>query len=298
MTLCVQGCSEDEKALYFAEEPGPPDAYCPDCGALMSRSKLYGAEGEFIGWQAEPDPCLSPWCVAKRGAAADRDRAKRSAKRRREFSANVRRNLRIAGLGAKHVGATFENFETTTEESKRALEIAINYADDFESQAECGSGLFLFGPVGTGKTHLAASIMRRIMESGETNIIFTSAPAFVADIQRTFSRQDKQTKREVMQAYGNARLLVLDEVGKERPAQWSMELLGELVYERDAQCRPTIMTSNFSLEELEYRWNAAGCADQCGAIISRINGSMYPVFVDGVDYRTQRGTQSRHAWGD
>lgn len=72
----------------------------------------------------------------------------------------------------------------------------------------------------------------------------------LAEIKATFGKQDGETDK-VMQRYLQAHFLVLDDFITTRPTDWVLELLYHLINYRYEYCKTTIITSNYSLQELE-----------------------------------------------
>ncbi|HWP96140.1 MAG TPA: hypothetical protein VN426_04760 [Syntrophomonadaceae bacterium] len=62
-------------------------------------------------------------------------------------------------------GASFETYKPTCPEQERALEQCRAFAAHGLDNIGMGKGLFLKGPVGTGKSHLSVSILRAIIQN-------------------------------------------------------------------------------------------------------------------------------------
>jgi len=135
---------------------------------------------------------------------------------------------------------------------------------------EGGQGLFLYGPVKTGKTVYAAQLVLDIqrqwwLQADGRGILFSSAPRIFRELKASFDKKDnKETEHEIMSRYENIDLLVLDDLGMNgKVSEWLLEILYVLIDYRWEHLKPTIITSNKSLPEL---------ADQFGddRITSRI----------------------------
>lgn len=161
---------------------------------------------------------------------------------------------------------TFEKFLPRNAKQKQAFEIVM---------ARHGS-YYLFGPWGTGKTHLmAASIFREIR--GGIPSVLISVPRLL-DIIRKQGR-DKDTDIEGLAIA--IPYLCLDDIGKQKDSDWTEERLFMLIDERSrkqysGQCF-TSFTSQFSPEMLAKRMD--------GAIVDRIKGMCEILFVDGESMR-------------
>lgn len=117
--------------------------------------------------------------------------------------------------------------------------------------------MFIYGEVRTGKTILAAQMLveelKHIYLKGITgkhnSTLFVSFPEMLAEIRSTFGGAEKTD--QVMQKYLNAHFLVLDDFITSRPTDWVLEILYYLINYRYEHMLITIITSNFSLTELE-----------------------------------------------
>lgn len=119
-------------------------------------------------------------------------------------------------------------------------------------------GLFLIGGVGSGKTHTAwnttaAWCLRtdtRPHGGGQAEeylgggrysptVVFTRATGLLDEL-----RPGNDGTRQRVLDYQKARLLVIDDLGAEKPSEWTCEKLYEIVDERYAQRKPLLVTSN------------------------------------------------------
>ena len=75
-------------------------------------------------------------------------------------------------------------------------------------------------------------------------------------------------------------LLVLDDLGKEKPSEWVEETLYEIINARYVRRLPVIITTNVGLKAVEtrYPWNGE-------AIVSRLFEMCAGVKVGGDDWR-------------
>ena len=138
-------------------------------------------------------------------------------------------------------------------------------------------GLYVWGPVGTGKTHLAAAVLNGELERGLPGY-WMVVPDWLEDIRATFNTTDSAI--DVMDRPLYTRLLVMDDLGVEKPSAWVQEQLYRLVNGRYQAGRETIITSNASLAELAERIGDRTC--------SRIAEMCVAMRLAGKDRRVQR----------
>lgn len=72
----------------------------------------------------------------------------------------IQHNLFSIGqaAGARYRGCRLENFQSTTVYQKRAIEMIREYGHSLKDRQEAREGLVMYGPVGTGKDHLAYAL--------------------------------------------------------------------------------------------------------------------------------------------
>ena len=177
-------------------------------------------------------------------------------------------------------------------------------------------GLFFHGHPGGGKTHLAAAVARKFAgyrrsvrtalghdippplrdavaerveqafpdgPPGAKTVIFATAPRLLDRIRSTYDRQNEDTEL-LMGELAGADLLVIDDLGAEKPSEWASEKLFRIIDERGQAGRPFIVTTNHSLAGLAGRY---ATSDFPGGdrMASRIAGHCQIVQVNAPDYR-------------
>jgi DNA replication protein DnaC len=170
-------------------------------------------------------------------------------------------------------------------------EIFINaLLDDFKFKFEPGS-YFIMGTVGTGKSHLAAAMLRDFIESlpvtkiyGEYQFspgvlpIFTIVPERLLEIRSSFCEHSTEDERAVISRYSETPFLVLDDLGVEKASEWAMQTLYLIINRRcTATNLITVITSNLSLNEIGEKLE--------DRIASRIKGMCKTIELKGVDRR-------------
>jgi DNA replication protein DnaC len=111
-------------------------------------------------------------------------------------------------------------------------------------------GLYIYGGVGTGKTHIAYAIKRRYDELRQPNL-FWNMTELIDEIRSDFNRKEKEFTGENVLDYQH--LLFLDDIGAEKPTEWVEEKIYLIVNRRYNDMLPTIFTSNLNISELSDR---------------------------------------------
>jgi len=125
-------------------------------------------------------------------------------------------------------------------------------------------GYFVTGGAGTGKTHLAVAILRDWLHrrrersvpwSGEDPAAFIRATDLLLRLRGSFSREVGEARElTLVRLYQTIPLLALDDLGAEKASDWALSALYSIIAARYDDLRPTVVTSNLSLEELD-RWD-------------------------------------------
>lgn len=180
--------------------------------------------------------------------------------------------LEKSGIPPKYLDCSFETFKPA-DGIDHCLKICMRYV----TEPVCN--LFLYGGCGTGKTHLAVAIARDLLMKGK-EVLFTSVPRLLFEIRKTFRQSSDDTETFSMEKYISCPFLILDDFGLEKDTEWSKQTLDYIIYERDNNLSPTVITSNLSLDELSEKMGER--------ISSRLAGIGKIVFFNGRDYRLRR----------
>lgn len=168
--------------------------------------------------------------------------------------------------------ASFENYQPTNSTQENAKRIAMNYAGSFN-----GAGNLLFtGTYGTGKSHLSASIVKRLMDQGKT-CVFISLPKLLTKIKDTYNGTGTK-EDQVLSAMKNVDLLVIDDIGAEQKTPWTTSKLFEITDDRAGKA--TIYTTNLTSIELKEHIGERN--------FSRIMENTTPIVINGDDYRRKQ----------
>ena len=120
------------------------------------------------------------------------------------------------------------------------VDIAEKYVNHFDLHCEDGTGLLLFGGVGTGKSTLASAIANEILFQGFT-VKFTN---FTHIMDMYESKDNNAEKLKYRTSLNRYHLLVIDDYGIERNTSPMQELIYEVINGRYEAKKPMLITTN------------------------------------------------------
>ena len=145
-------------------------------------------------------------------------------------------------------------------------------------------GLFFVGPPGIGKSHLAVAVLKQVITGKGARGLFYDVRELLKLIRSTYNPVNRTTEIEVLRPVMTAELLVLDDLGAEKPSEWVDETLNLIVNTRYNERRLTIFTSNY--EEKEDRTDPDSLLVRVG---NRMHSRLYEMCefleFDGADFR-------------
>ncbi len=187
---------------------------------------------------------------------------------------NVNPLLIAAEIPAKYKNASFDGYKPQNQKQKKAKEKAQEYCIEIKNHLQDGKN-FIFlgmGDVGTGKTYLSICMLKDIIKR-QISAKFISAIDMICSIKEDF-KIDK---------YANVPVLIIDDLGKERSTDWVCEQLYAIINSRYVNNRPTIITTEDDISDLENSYDNKG-----KAILSRLKENIEIVPMLGSDYRQRR----------
>lgn len=189
--------------------------------------------------------------------------------------------LRHAGIPERFMDHRLETFEAVhgTDKAVAAARACVAAHLDDEQKPK---GMVLVGKAGSGKTHLAVGVLRAIADAkaaGDlTFSLFRSKFVVVPELLDTLrERIGDPMVRDPLPPLMDAPLLVLDDLGREKPTEWVTDRLYVLVNRRYNAKLPTIVTTNYPISELAGRGY--------DAMMSRLRDGASVITLTASDYR-------------
>jgi DNA replication protein DnaC len=277
--------------------------------------------------QALVEPCPEcggrGWVIVADGGAGT---ARACSCRERDV---VPRLVAAAGIPARYQNCKISTFQTSGGAPRERAQLmnaraaAERYVEEFvqENGAFRQSGLLFVGPPGTGKTHLAAGVLRALVERYRVRGLFVEFTSLIHQIQSTFDPASPESKRQVLDPLADAELLVLDELGAQQPTPWVRDILYLIINTRYTRRLPTLFTTNYRLEPVSPAAAPKGIAKRAASLdrgrdpeggpvfdetvllstrlpamlVSRLHEMAQPVVLDSVeDFRREHAVHGAH----
>lgn len=218
------------------------------------------------------DSIRMPMCLCK--CEMERLDKEESEYRQREKQQELERMRSVGFPDREMLNWRFENDDNSNE---RLSAICKRYVQNFREMRKKGKGLLFFGPVGTGKTFLAACIANALIDEG-----FSCMVTNFARLTNTLSGK-LDGRQEYLDSLNRYSLLVIDDLASERNTEYMNEVVFSLIDARYRSGLPIIITTNLTAEELKH---PADLSKQ--RVYSRLFEMCFALEVKGKDRRKSK----------
>lgn len=152
------------------------------------------------------------------------------------------RTLDRARIPVNYQNDSFDNFSLRDSAELGLITTQLaGYVRDFPN---CDPpGLLFIGEPGTGKTHLAVAVLRRLIENGFDGR-FVDYQALLERIRASYDPLSGEPAREAFEEAQECGVLLLDDLGAHRVSGWVEDTVTSLVTWRCNQRLPLIATTN------------------------------------------------------
>lgn len=185
-------------------------------------------------------------------------------------------------LGERYKDTTFANTDLSVGgEFEKAFHRCRRYCEIADDALEKGYGIYIYGNSGTGKTHLTACICNELINQYR-QCLFTNFFEISKLIRSTYNRN---TEAEgIIKRICEIDFLFIDDLGteilrKNGEDNWLQEQVFDIINKRYNNEKPTIFSSNYSLNELiEQRGMMEKTVDrimEMSTAIIKLNGASY-----------------------
>ena len=176
----------------------------------------------------------------------EKDRQKRAYKQFVER--NMKRILLSLGVEYKLLNASYEGYSLDEIQSCRRATAAKH-------------GIYVWGDTGSGKSWLTVAVIKELISNQEhiTRIIgnksiknydefrhifrFVLVPWLLTLLRDSYG-SDNSTEKEIITLYSSIPVLILDDIGAEKPNDWVREKMNMIIYFRNSRGLRTMYTAN------------------------------------------------------
>ena len=158
------------------------------------------------------------------------------------------RLLKRAAIPKRYEHCTLDTFEPGFGQADQSLAAAYmmarHFVDGYPVTTE-GRGLLLTGTVGVGKTHLAVGIAQALIFEKGVRALFCDYRELLKRIQESYNAQVATTELQILAPVFEAEVLILDELGAQKPTDWVWDTVALILNTRYNDKRTTLITTNY-----------------------------------------------------
>jgi len=157
------------------------------------------------------------------------------------------RRLAAAQIPARYRECTLDTFEMyhgADPSLAEALVTARRFVDEYPA-GTAGRGLLFTGTMGVGKTHLAVGVLQRLVRERGVKGLFCDYRELLKKIQNSYNPEVRTTELELLRPVFGAEVLVLDDLGAQKPNEWVWDTVALILNARYNDRQSTIITTNY-----------------------------------------------------
>lgn len=263
----------------------PPAETCSFCGKILeARGCPHPIEERLVSWMNR-DECdcegaeneRKEW---KRYAEMEQERRRIENERRAEEKA-VEKCYIDSGMGQRAKINTFEKF-VVGDGNRRAYNSCKKFAANFYEYRKKGTSMVLYGEMGTGKTHLANAVVNELVKL-KYNVKFGTLISILEKLKKSFG--EEKDEWTFIDSILKCDLLIIDDLGKEKPSEWALDRLFHIINERYDNFKCILITTNMGEDALIKALSTANNSHTAKAVVSRIFHICSGIELAGEDWR-------------
>ncbi len=198
-------------------------------------------------------------------------------------SSRMGRMLAEARIPERYEHCDLESYKPTDPSQKKAKNYVQKFLDTYPG---VDVGLLLMGTCGVGKTHLAVALLKGVIIEKCDSGLFYDFRDLLRDIQASWNSVSRTSELEVLRPVLEAKVLVLDELGANKPTDWVRDTIAYIINCRYNDKKLTIFTSNFLDAAPNTREETL--TDRIGVRMrSRLHEMCRDIVINGEDFRQE-----------
>jgi DNA replication protein DnaC len=158
------------------------------------------------------------------------------------------RRLAAAHIPERYRHCSLDTYETAFRGANASLAkahlIARKFVEAYPANT-VGNGLLFVGTAGLGKTHLAVGVLQRLVQERGVRGLFCDYRELLKSIQNCYNSQVQTTELELLKPVFSAEVLVLDDLGAQKPNEWVWDTVALILNTRYNDKQTTIITTNY-----------------------------------------------------
>ncbi|MGA7339934.1 MAG: ATP-binding protein [Terracidiphilus sp.] len=206
------------------------------------------------------------------------------------------RRIAAARIPQRYRDCTLDAYEIYHEADRslaEALLTARRFVEEYPA-GTAGKGLLFTGSIGVGKTHLAVGVLQRLVRERGVKGLFCDYRELLKNIQNSYNPQVNTTELELLKPVFAAEVLVLDDLGAQKPNDWVWDTVALVLNTRYNDRQTTIVTTNYldlpaaagALSDAERAAREPSLGDRIGdRMLSRLAEMCIRVRMNGKDCR-------------
>jgi len=148
----------------------------------------------------------------------------------------------------RFAGKTIDSYEAKSKSQQELKKLAARYIKEFDKVKLNGTGMIMAGKPGTGKTHIAWSIVNEL-RNRKIPAALIQASAMTSSVKATYNKDSEYYDYQVITAYSLIDLLVIDEVGVQVQTDSEKRIFFDIINRRYENMMPTIIITNLTMQE-------------------------------------------------
>lgn len=198
-------------------------------------------------------------------------------------SSRLVRLLAEAKIPKRYEHCDLDSYAPTHDSQKKAKIYVQRFLDKYP---QIDVGLLFLGTCGVGKTHLAVALLKQVIMEKQDGGLFYDFRDLLREIQASWNSISQASELDVLKPVLDAKILVLDELGANKPTEWVRDTIAHIINCRYNDKKLTVFTSNYL--DAPSKQGEETLTDRIGVRLrSRLYEMCREVEIHGMDFRQE-----------